>query len=134
MLRFTSSLNHVVKRTIHSGNRSNSLWVWGLRSCLPPVQQNGDSILHPTEISEHTILGQVGPKIQRQMMEYYSHELTQLIIQQGETITGLAAGWGHSLIATVNEKQSNVHSYGLNRSGQLGNPSANIVASDKNAC
>lgn len=59
MLNCSSQLSHVLKRSLHTSKGLNSLWVWGLRSSLPPVRKNAEAILRPTEISGTTALWQV---------------------------------------------------------------------------
>ncbi|KAG2173415.1 hypothetical protein INT44_008767 [Umbelopsis vinacea] len=95
LLRHSRKCTAGLQRSIHTATNTNSLWVWGLRSSLPPVTENVESIVQPKQIIEP-------------------------IQQQDGKICSIAAGWGHSLIATSDGFSSTVHSYGLNRSGQLG--------------
>ncbi|KAH8554383.1 regulator of chromosome condensation 1/beta-lactamase-inhibitor protein II [Umbelopsis sp. PMI_123] len=95
LLHYSKKCAANAKRSIHIATNAHSLWGWGLRSSLPPVRENAQSIVRPIQISG-------------------------LTPEHDGRIASLAAGWGHSLIATRDGNRSTVHSYGLNRSGQLG--------------
>ncbi|CAO3661954.1 unnamed protein product [Rhizopus microsporus] len=75
------------------------LYGWGQTQALPLLKGSMDRVLNK-------------PQLLKQLDDY--------ALPKDETVTHLATGWGHSLLGT---DMNSVYSFGLNKSGQLGNGS-----------
>ncbi|RCH87809.1 Williams-Beuren syndrome chromosome region 16 protein [Rhizopus azygosporus] len=73
------------------------LYGWGQTQALPLLKGSMDRVLNK-------------PQLLKQLDDY--------ALPKDETVTHLATGWGHSLLGT---DMNSVYSFGLNKSGQLGN-------------
>jgi hypothetical protein len=51
LLHYSKKCAANAKRSIHIATNAHSLWGWGLRSSLPPVRENAQSIVRPIQIS-----------------------------------------------------------------------------------
>jgi hypothetical protein len=50
----------IVKRALHTGRDTSSLWAWGSKTSLPPIAGPGESLLRPKLLTDIPGIEKVG--------------------------------------------------------------------------